>query len=59
MPTYLYVCERGHEYEETRSMSENPRRMTCTKTDCGTKLIRKFSAPSITFKGTGFNVNRG
>lgn len=59
MPTYLYVCERGHEYEETRGMTEDPKLSTCAKPDCGTKLIRKFSAPSITFKGTGFNTSRG
>ncbi len=59
MPTYSYVCEKGHAYEEVRKMSENPSRTTCAKPDCGTRLIRKFGAPSITFKGTGFNANRG
>jgi putative FmdB family regulatory protein len=59
MPTYSYVCERGHLYEETRGMSENPKRITCENPECGTKLIRKFTAPAIEFKGTGFNAKRG
>lgn len=59
MPTYLYVCENGHEYEETRGMSEEPKRTICDMSDCGTKLVRKFTAPTISFKGTGFNTTRG
>ena len=60
MPTYLYVCEaNNHPYEETRGMTEEPRRSTCVKPDCGSKLIRKFTAPAIEFKGTGFNASRG
>lgn len=60
MPTYLYVCEaNGHEYEETRGMSEDQRLTICAKPDCGSKLIRKFTAPAIEFKGTGFNASRG
>ena len=59
MPTYQYTCENGHEYEEVRGMSENPKRTICAKPDCSTKLVRKFTAPTINFKGTGFNTNRG
>ena len=59
MPTYQYVCENGHEYEEVRGMNDEPSRTTCTKPDCGTKLKRKFTAPPITFKGGGFSSSRG
>lgn len=59
MPTYLYVCENGHDYEETRGMTEEPKRTTCANTDCSARLVRKFTAPAIEFKGTGFNANRG
>lgn len=59
MPTYLYVCELGHEYEEIRGMSEEQRSSICIRPDCGTKLIRKFSAPPISFKGSGFNASKG
>lgn len=59
MPTYEYVCQNGHEYTEIRGMSENQKQTTCAKPDCGTKLMRKFSAPPITFKGSGFSSNRG
>lgn len=59
MPTYVYVCERGHEHEETRGMTEEQRQAICVKPDCGTKLTRKFSAPTISFKGSGFNASRG
>lgn len=59
MPTYLYVCENGHDYEEVRGMTEDPKRSTCAEEGCDAKLIRKFTAPVIEFKGTGFNANRG
>jgi putative FmdB family regulatory protein len=59
MPTYSYKCENGHEYEETRGMSEEPKQTTCAEGGCGTKLVRKFTAPTITFNGTGFNTSRG
>ncbi len=59
MPTYSYKCENGHEYEETRGMSEEPKRLTCAEEGCGTKLVRVFTAPTITFNGTGFNASRG
>lgn len=59
MPTYLYVCENGHDYEEVRGMTEDQRQTICAKPDCGTKLVRKFTAPTIEFKGSGFNAKRG
>lgn len=59
MPTYIYKCENGHDYEEVRGMTEEPKRTTCAKPDCGTKLKRVFGTPTITFNGTGFNAKHG
>jgi len=60
MPTYEYVCkDNGHVYQETRGMFEEPRRTICVKPDCGSRLVRKFSPPPITFKGGGFHSTKG
>jgi putative FmdB family regulatory protein len=59
MPTYQYICENGHEYQEIRGMTEDQTRSTCAEPGCSAKLKRKFSAPPITFKGGGFSSNRG
>lgn len=60
MPTYLYVCEsHKHPHEITHGMNEKPNQTICGKPDCGSKLVRKFTAPAIEFKGTGFNASRG
>ena len=59
MPTYQYICENGHAYEEIRKMSEEQRVLICTKEGCDAKLKRKFGTPPITFRGGGFNAQRG
>jgi putative FmdB family regulatory protein len=60
MPTYLYVCETNkHPHEIIHGMNEKPDQRICGKPDCGGKLIRKFTAPTINFKGTGFNATKG
>jgi putative FmdB family regulatory protein len=59
MPTYAYICESGHEHEETRGINEEPLNKTCVNPGCSAKLVRKFTAPAITFNGTGFNAQRG
>ena len=59
MPTYQYECAKGHSYEEIRKITEEPKSTTCAQPLCGTKLKRKFTAPTITFNGTGFNTTRG
>jgi putative FmdB family regulatory protein len=57
MATYEYKCENhGHTYTEVRPMSEEQKRTTCVKPDCSSKLVRVFSAPPVTFKGTGFHT---
>jgi len=60
VPTYLYVCEANkHPHEIVHGMSETPAQTICGKPDCGSRLVRKFTAPTINFKGTGFNTSRG
>ncbi len=61
MPTYEYKCSQNpeHKFSEIRGMTEEPTRSTCAEEGCGTKLVRVFTAPTITFNGTGFNASRG
>lgn len=59
--TYEYYCSENkeHTYSEIRSITENQTKFTCAEEGCDGKLLRKFTAPPITFKGTGFQgVNR-
>lgn len=61
MPTYEYKCEldHAHKYVEIRGITEAATRETCAEEGCQGKLLRVFSAPPITFKGTGFqHANR-
>ena len=53
MPTYEYKCrECGHQLEVVQSFTDDP----LTKCpECRKKALRKvFSAPGVTFKGSGF-----
>lgn len=59
MPTYEYKCENGHQYTETRLMSENQKQIVCPEKGCHTLLHRVFDSPPVTFKGAGFNARRG
>jgi putative FmdB family regulatory protein len=59
MPTYEYKCENGHFYSEVRSISEIDSRTICFDPNCNSKLFRIYNAPSITFKGKGFNSKLG
>lgn len=59
MPVYAYVCENGHDYEETRGMNDEPLRSTCAEEGCDAKLKRVFGAPNIMFNGVGFNAKYG
>lgn len=53
MPTYNYKCvENNHIYIESRKMSEQQIVNYCP--ECGSKLKRTYSAPSIQFVGSGF-----
>lgn len=57
MPTYEYKCPKGHKYEEVRGINEDQTREDCP--ECGDPLARIFSAPPITFNGTGFSQKHG
>jgi putative FmdB family regulatory protein len=61
MPTYEYRCNENpdHKYVEVRSINVNVSRETCDKPGCQGRLIRVFSAPPITFSGSGFNAKKG
>lgn len=53
MPDYAYKCERcGYTTDVHRSMHENEIAPFCG--DCCQQMIRVWSAPEITFKGSGF-----
>lgn len=55
MPTYEYRCkECGHELEAVQSFKDEPL-TECPS--CGGPLRKKFAAPGIAFKGTGFYKN--
>lgn len=51
MPTYEYRCQKGHDFEVMRRMSDDPL-IECEV--CGAPVQRVFSAPAVHFKGTGF-----
>jgi len=52
MPTYEYVCRScGRMFEIVQSMSDPP--LTICDV-CGGELRKVFTAPAISFKGSGF-----
>ncbi len=52
MPTYEYRCRQcAHELEAVQSFNDEPL-TTCPV--CGGSLRKKFGAPGIAFKGSGF-----
>lgn len=56
MPIYEYHCSQCHiDFEVRRSFSDNstPECPVCHET---AYVVRKFSAPAIVFKGSGFYV---
>jgi putative FmdB family regulatory protein len=52
VPFYEYRCVKGHTFEVTQRMSEDPL-TTCEV--CGAEASRVLFAPAIHFKGTGFH----
>lgn len=56
MPTYEYKCDINpeHKFVEVRGITESQSTDTCAEKGCKGKLLRVFSAPPISFKGTGF-----
>ena len=54
MPTYVYRCKKGHEFEVFHSISDDaPRR--CPKCRSGAKRVPAGGA-GILFKGSGFYI---
>ena len=55
MPRYDYRCAAcGHQFELRQSFN-SPTVMDCLK--CGAEANRKFHAPPVIFKGSGWYVN--
>ena len=57
MPTYEYKCNENpeHKFVEIRGITADATRSTCAEEGCEGKLLRVFTAPPITFNGTGFS----
>jgi putative FmdB family regulatory protein len=52
MPTYEYACRAcEHRFDIVQKMSDDPL-VICP--ECGGELRKVFTAPSISFKGSGF-----
>jgi putative FmdB family regulatory protein len=51
MPIYEYRCERGHTFEVTQRMTDDP--LTSCST-CDAPVQRVFHPVAVHFKGSGF-----
>jgi putative FmdB family regulatory protein len=57
MPTYQYKCETCKQtVSQVVAVSEERKTPECL--DCKKEMIRVFSAPSLTFKGSGWGSDR-
>jgi predicted nucleic acid-binding Zn ribbon protein len=58
MPSYEYKCVENpeHKYVEVRGINDEQKQSTCIIEGCSGKLSRVFSAPPISFKGSGFST---
>jgi len=57
MPTYDYRCDAcGNVFEVFQSFSEDPL-SKCPDENCAGEVKKIFSAPGISFKGSGFYKN--
>ncbi len=57
MPTYKYQCEPCEStFTKVAAISEESKTPKCIK--CGNDMDRIFSAPSLTFKGSGWGSDR-
>tara|TARA_B100000614_G_C14444385_1_gene451627 strand:+ start:406 stop:720 length:315 start_codon:yes stop_codon:yes gene_type:complete len=57
MPTYDYRCDAcGNVFEVFQSFSEDPL-SKCPEENCAGEVKKIFSAPGISFKGSGFYKN--
>ena len=51
MPIYEYRCERGHHFDATQRMADDP--LTECR-ECGAPVQRVFHPVAVHFKGSGF-----
>jgi putative FmdB family regulatory protein len=51
MPIYEYRCKKGHQFEVTQRISDDP---VTTCEVCGTSVQRVFHPIAVHFKGSGF-----
>jgi len=51
MPIYEYKCEKGHVFEVTQRMTDDP---VSTCTTCSAPVQRVFHPVAVHFKGSGF-----
>ena len=51
MPIYEYRCKKGHTFEVTQSMSDDP---VTACTECGAPVERVFHPVAVHFKWSGF-----
>jgi putative FmdB family regulatory protein len=56
MASYEYVCVNEHKQIEIRPITATDKTVECDK--CGTEMQRVYSAPVITFNGTGWGRER-
>ncbi len=59
MPTYEFICEKGHTSIEERKVEDRNKMSICSAPLCDAKLKRLYSTPTITFKGSGFYSTGG
>jgi putative FmdB family regulatory protein len=56
MPYYSYICPNCQIVSSLlRKMDERDEPVLCVA--CGEEMVRKFEAPPVHFKGSGFYVN--
>lgn len=54
MPTYEYLCAKGHPFERVQKMTDNP---IARCPECGAKANRQISGgQGLIFKGSGFYI---
>ena len=59
MPTYEYICAKGHNALQERPMTSEQEETTCSAPECQAPLKRVYSTPAISFKGSGFYSTGG
>lgn len=55
--TYAYQCPAGHINYEKRSVDLRNLKGLCNFKDCENQTFRLYTAPGVSFKGTGFYAN--